>query len=434
MIPVRTNPHGLVATEDLRRVTIELGGVMKRLQTGKRVSSAAEDVGALVQANNLTRALNTLQIAQEQVAKGHSILSKIEDTVESIYNILAQIKMNAERATQSSDSGEISSLQNSSNVLYEEIRKLVRSTVFQKQQLIRGGLGNRVIGPVSIVFVTGAVPITIYRHKEDIDVTGINLAGYASGTRADVSVSNLVTVLGNSIAGGPIQGAMFTSSVVYGELASVRFNVDGGIATAELFIRGNAVFTESIRISFTGAQVLDFVNLGMRIYVENVTGGGIGQATTIAGGPVVITIQRGEARFFRGTHVSTEMDYIHFDIPNLEPENLLGSISLGGGLMFTFDLRAAPETAVTIINEAIEYIENVRARVGATKHLLEIAQTQVQDQRIIAQVQRSAIIDAKFDEEALQLTALQIVQQSANAMVAISRLTPQLVLQLLGGG
>lgn len=433
MIPVRTNPQGIVATEDLRRANIELGGVMKRLQTGKRVNSASEDIGALVQSNTLTRALSTLQIAQEQVAKGHSILSKIEETVDGIYNILVQLKMNAERATQSSDSAEITSLQNASNVLYEEIRKLVRSTVFQKQQLIRGGLGNRVIGPVSIVFVTGATPITIFRHKEDIDVTGINLGGYASGTRADVSVSNLVTVLGNS--GGPVQGAMFTSSVAFGGLASIRFNIAGGIATSELFINGNAVFTESIRINFTGAQVLDFVNLGMRIYVENVTGGGIGQGTTLQGGtPVVITLQRGEARFFRGTNVSTELDYIHFDIPNLEPENLLGSISLGGGSIFTFDIRSSPETAVTIINEAIEYIENIRARVGAVRHMLEVSQTQVQSQRIIAQVQRSAIIDAKFDEEALHLTALQVVQQSANAMVAIARLTPQLVLQLLGGG
>jgi flagellin len=137
---------------------------------------------------------------------------------------------------------------------------------------------------------------------------------------------------------------------------------------------------------------------------------------------------------FRGTHVGSEMDYTHFDIPNLEPENLLGSVSLGGGRMFTFDLRAAPETAVTLIEEAIEYVENVRAKVGAIKHLMQTAQEQVQNQRIIAQVQRSAIIDTKFDEEALRLTSLQVVQQSANAMVAISRLTPQLVLQLLGGG
>lgn len=426
MIPVRTNEFGLISAEDLRRATIELGGVMKRLQTGKRVNSASEDVGALVESNHLLRALSTLQLATEQITKGQSVLSKIEDTVEGIYNLLDKMRQNAERATQSTDSNEISTLQRSSDELYIEIRKLARSTIFQKQQLVRGGSGNLVVGPVTIVFTTGGQPVTIY--KQDIDVSGINLAGYASGTLADNAVSNLVTVIGQS---GVAQG-MFTSSISYGSYASISFSVGGGIATAVLRLGATGiVMTESIRINFTGPQVLDFVNMGFRVYVETAASGGqgIGPGST---GSAVITLQRQEAKFFRGTNVNSLMDYVQFDIPNLEPENLLGSISLGGGTMFTFDLRAAPETAVTLIREAIEYVENVRARVGAVKHMLEVSQTQVQNQRIIAQVQRSSIIDTKFDEDALLLTSLQVVQQSANAMVAISRLTPQLVLQLLG--
>jgi flagellin-like hook-associated protein FlgL len=65
-------------------------------------------------------------------------------------------------------------------------------------------------------------------------------------------------------------------------------------------------------------------------------------------------------------------------------------------------------------------------------NLMRAAQEQVQNQKLQAQVQRSAVIDTKFDEESLRLTALQVIQQSATAMIAISRLTPQLVLQLFG--
>ena len=411
MIPVRTNEFGIIGAEDLRRVTIELGSVMKRLQTGYRVNSASEDVGALVQTNILTRALATLQLATEQVTKGRSILTKIEDTVKKIYDILAQMKQNAERAVLSTDSQEISTLQESSDQLYVEIRKIARSTVFQKMQLIRGGLGNRMIAPVTL----GGSGITLTRSN--FDVSGINLAGFAANVSSDVSVPNLVTV-------SPL---MWTNAVDYGDQVSIDFSVGGGIATAVLYVGGTQVFTEAIRINFTGAQVLDFVNLGFRVYVEDIN---FGQGVSFSD---IITIQREQYRVFRGVNVNTEMDYVHFDIPNLEPENLLGSLSLGGGTMFTFDLREAPETAVTQIEQAIEYIENVRARVGAIIHMLETADMQVQDQRIIAQVQRSAIIDTKFDEDALQLTSIQVVQQSANAMVAISRLTPQLVLQLLGG-
>ncbi|MCX7734754.1 MAG: hypothetical protein N2254_08355, partial [bacterium] len=150
-IPVKTNQFGLIAAEDLRRATIELGGVMKRLQTGKRVNSASQDIGALVQTNFLTRSLSTLQLATEQIAKGQSVLSKIEDTVEGIYNILDKMRQNAEKAVVSTDSNEIATLQASTDQLYVEIRKLVRSTVFQRQQLLRGGSGNLVVGPVTMV-------------------------------------------------------------------------------------------------------------------------------------------------------------------------------------------------------------------------------------------------------------------------------------------
>jgi flagellin len=429
-IPVLTNQHGLIGAEDLRRVTIELGGVMKRLQTGFRVNSAGEDTGALVQSNILLRALDTLQIASEQVAKAESILTKMEDTVKRIYDILSQMKLNAQRAVVSTDSEEISALQSSSEQLYVEIRELVRSTVFQKSQLLRGGLGNRMIAPITIGS-TGPV-LTLYRVS--FDVSGINLAGYASGSLADVAAPNLVTVQGNSVPGNSL-GAMFTSSVVPGGRATLSFSVGGGIATAALFIGGATVFLEAIRINFTGAQVLDFKNLGFRVFVEELQRTSdpnqqFGPNTTI--NAVTITIQREGARVFRGTHVGSELDYIHFDIPNLEPQNLLGSVSLGGNMLFTFDLRAAPETAVSLIEEAIEYVEKVRGKIGSIRSLLRTAQEQVQEQRIIAQVQRSAIIDTKFDEESLRLTALQVVQQSATAMIAISRLTPQLVLQLFG--
>jgi flagellin-like hook-associated protein FlgL len=299
---------------------------------------------------------------------------------------------------------------------------------------LRGGLGNRMIAPITIGS-TGPV-LTLYRVS--FDVSGINLAGYASGSLADVAAPNLVTVQGNSIGGVTLSlspGAMFTSSVVPGGRASVSFRVGGGIATAALFIGGATVFLEAIRINFTGAQVLDFKNLGFRVFVEELQrtsnpNDQFGPNTTI--NAVTITIQREGARVFRGTHVGSELDYIHFDIPNLEPENLLGSVSLGGNMLFTFDLRSAPETAVSLIEEAIEYVEKVRGKIGSIRSLLRTAQEQVQEQRIIAQVQRSAIIDTKFDEESLRLTALQVVQQSATAMIAISRLTPQLVLQLFG--
>jgi len=415
-IPVLTNIQGLIGAEDLRRVTVELGGVMKRLQTGLRVNSAAEDVGALIQGSILTRAIRTLEIASEQLTRADSILQNMEETVKKIHDILNQMRENAMRAVVATDPDERAQLQAATDQLYLDIRELVRTTVFQEAQLLRGGLGNRMIAPATVLLtLSGTVTTTLYIGN--FDVSGINLAGYASGSLADTTVANLVTV-------SPL---MFKQAVALNGVASVLLTVGGaGLATAVLYIGGSAVFTEVISITFTGAQVLDFKNLGFRVFVDDVRFGSASQISA------VITVKREEVKVFRGMDVGSELDYVRFNVPNLEPENLLET-SLGGGTLFTFDLRVAPETAVILIDEAINYVEKVRGVIGAAMSLMRAANDQVLDQKIQAATQRSAIIDTKFDEEALRLTALQVIQQSATAMIAISRLTPQLVLQLIGG-
>jgi flagellin len=416
-IPVLTNIQGLIGAEDLRRVTIELGGVLKRLQTGLRVNSAAEDVGALIQGNILTRAIRTLEIASEQLTRADSILQNTEETVKKITDFLNQMRENALRASQTTDPDMRAQLQSATDRLYLDIRELVRTTVFQEAQLLRGGLGNKMIAPATVLLtLSGTTTTTLFIGN--FDVSGINLAGYASGSLADRTVANLATV-------SPV---MFTQSVALNGQASVLLTMSGGagLATAVLRIGGTAVFTEVIRITFTGAQVLDFKNLGFRVFVDDVRFGAASQINA------VITVKREEVKVFRGMDVGSELDYVRFDVPNMEPENLLET-SLGGGTLFTFDLRVAPETAVKLIDEAIDYVERVRGVIGAAMSLMRAANDQVLNQKIQAATQRSEIIDTKFDEEALRLTALQVIQQSATAMIAISRLTPQLVLQLLGG-
>jgi flagellin len=414
-IPVLTNIQGLIGAEDLRRVTVELGGVMKRLQTGLRVNSAAEDIGALIQGSILTRAIRTLEIASEQLTRADSILQNMEETVKKIHDILNQMRGNAMRAVVATDPDERAQLQAATDRLYLDIRELVRTTVFQEAQLLRGGLGNKMIAPATVLLTLSSTTTTTL-YIGNFDVSGINLAGYASGSLADTTVANLATV-------SPV---MFTQSVALNGQASVLLTVGGGLATAVLRIGGSAVFTEVIRITFTGAQVLDFKNLGFRVFVDDVRFGAASQISA------VITVKREEVKVFRGMDVGSELDYVRFNVPNMEPENLLET-SLGGGTLFTFDLRVAPETAVILIDKAIGYVEKVRGVIGAAMSLMRAANDQVLDQKIQAATQRSAIIDTKFDEEALRLTALQVIQQSATAMIAISRLTPQLVLQLIGG-
>jgi flagellin len=420
-IRVLTNVPGLIGTEDLRRVTIELGGVMKRLQTGLRVNSAADDVGALIQSHVLTRAISTLEVAIQQLETTDSTLLHIENSIVKIHELLTKIRDAAVEATD--PTADRLNLQASINQWYLDIRNLVRTTIFKQTQLLRGGMGNKIIAPASILITNLAGNTRDFLSVGNIDVSGINLAGYASGALADTTVPNLVTVIGNGVA-----GAMFTNSVALNSLAEIFLTMTGAGVTAALVVGGNRVFTEVITVTFTGAQVLDFKNLGLRIFVDNAR---FGPAATI---DAVITIRRELPKVFRGVDAGSEADYFRFDIPNLEPENLLGPSSLGGGTLFTFNIETGEgvATAIQMIDTALKRLERVRSQIGTTLNLIRAAKDQAHDQRLQAQIQRSAIIETRFDEDAVRLTALQVVQQSATAMIAISRLTPQLVLQLFG--
>jgi flagellin len=421
-ITVLTNVPGLIGTEDLRRVTVELGGVMKRLQTGLRVNSAADDVGALIQSHVLTRAISTLEVAIQQLETTDSTLLHIENSIVKIHELLTKIRDAAVEATD--PTADRLNLQASINQWYLDIRNLVRTTIFKQTQLLRGGMGNKIIAPASILITNLAGNTRDFLSVGNIDVSGINLAGYASGALADTTVPNLVTVIGNGVA-----GAMFTNSVALNSLAEIFLTMTGAGVTAALVVGGNRVFTEVITVTFTGAQVLDFKNLGLRIFVDNAR---FGPAATI---DAVITIRRELPKVFRGVDAGSEADYFRFDIPNLEPENLLGPSSLGGGTLFTFNIETGEaERAIQMIDTALKHLERVRNQIGTTLNLIRAAKDQAHDQRLQAQIQRSAIIETRFDEDAVRLASLQVIQQSATAMIAISRLTPQLMLQLFGGG
>jgi flagellin len=426
-ITVLTNIQGLIGAEDLRRVTIELGGVMKRLQTGLRVNSAADDVGALIQSHVLTRAISTLEVAIQQLETTDSTLLHIENSIVKIHELLTKIRDAAVEATD--PTADRLNLQASINQWYLDIRNLVRTTIFKQTQLLRGGMGNKIIAPASILITNLTGGTRDFLSVGNIDVSGINLAGYASGALADTTVPNLVLARARfgGVPGNLLTGVMFTFSVALNQLASIGIAMNGGVVSADLRIGGNSVFTESIRVTFTGAQVLDFKNLGLRIFMDNAR---FGPAATI---DAVITIRRELPKVFRGVDAGSEADYFRFDIPNLEPENLLGPSSLGGGTLFTFNIETGEaERAIQMIDTALKHLERVRNQIGTTLNLIRAAKDQAHDQRLQAQIQRSAIIETRFDEDAVRLTALQVVQQSATAMIAISRLTPQLMLQLFG--
>ena len=91
----------------------------------------------------------------------------------------------------------------------------------------------------------------------------------------------------------------------------------------------------------------------------------------------------------------------------------------------------AASTSITTIDSAIDYINNVRATIGASINRLTYAADNLTNISQNVQASRSSIVDTDYATASTQLSRAQIVQQAATAMLAQANQQPQTVLALL---
>ncbi len=126
------------------------------------------------------------------------------------------------------------------------------------------------------------------------------------------------------------------------------------------------------------------------------------------------------------------------NIIQVDTKNLLGTGSGAGGISFalhsgsTFiSTVAGAQSAMAIIDVAIEKISSLRSDFGAVQNRLEAAVRNMQNVSENQSAARSRIQDADFAAETAELTRTQILQQAGTAMLAQAKSLPQNVLQLL---
>jgi flagellin len=94
--------------------------------------------------------------------------------------------------------------------------------------------------------------------------------------------------------------------------------------------------------------------------------------------------------------------------------------------------QAASFNAITVIDNALGSLNNMRSDMGGFINRLDHAITNIANQHFNTQDAESRIRDVDFATETTQFTKSQILTQSATSMLAQANAVPQSVLQLLG--
>lgn len=200
---INTNIASLSAQRALASITERLGGSYRRLATGLRISTAADDAAGLAISERLRAQIRSVDQAKRNAADGISLVQTGEGALSEVSNILLRLR---ELAVQSAN-GSISStdretLDEEFQTLVDEIDRIGRSTEFNGINLLDGSASS-----VSFQVGPGTDPAVnslsanleaVLATGLGIDVLGLSTASAASSamTAIDSAIDSVTRTRG----------------------------------------------------------------------------------------------------------------------------------------------------------------------------------------------------------------------------------------------
>jgi len=124
------------------------------------------------------------------------------------------------------------------------------------------------------------------------------------------------------------------------------------------------------------------------------------------------------------SRVSFSISSIDYDKIGTDGGTQISGISLG--------TQSGAQAALTVIEDAITDVNNVRAAIGAVANKLEYTYANLLVSIENMSASESVIRDADMAMEMVSFTKSQILLQSGTAMLAQANMAPQSILSLLG--
>ena len=132
-----------------------------------------------------------------------------------------------------------------------------------------------------------------------------------------------------------------------------------------------------------------------------------------------------------GANVTSD-DVVTIDFENLKSNTEISTVTVSPASIGSGSGISAIASVIIGIDDAINIVNDSRAKFGATQSRFEAIISNLQVAVENQSAARSRIMDADFAAETAALARAQILQQAGNAMVAQANQLPQQVLRLLG--
>lgn len=380
---INTNISALQVQKDLSKTAASLATSIERLSTGLRINSAKDDAAGLAIATRFTTQIRGQTQAIRNANDGISLAQTAEGALDEVTNNLQRIR---ELAVQSSNATNSNSdrlaLQQEVSQLLSEINSIADKTSFNGVKLLDGSFSG-----------------AIFQIGDDAG------EGLTISSIADANTAALGSISTNNDAGLTVAASTLT-------------NFGTAIAAGGVTINGVDIGAISAAGSTAerAGQLVDAIN-----EVSQQTG--VGASYDPATGD--LTLNSDTTVTIAGTLDDATLSGF--------ANAAIGSATTQTGIdTLTVANYAGAQTALGLIDSALDSINSTRATLGAVQSRFESTVANLQSSVENLSASRSRIQDADFAAETAELTRTQILQQAGTAMLAQANAAPQSVLSLLG--
>ncbi len=489
---INTNISSLTAQRNLDRSQGALQTSLQRLSSGLRINSAKDDAAGLAIVDRMTSQIRGLNQAVRNANDGISVAQTAEGALQEGSNILQRVRELAiQSANDSNSANDRANIQKEVVQLQSELNRIAETTTFNGKNLLDGNfvtqqfqVGSNANETISVsIGSASATSMGADQVKGTAtqDNMGTALAAAADGTGGNGTAADAALVitggLGAATLSTPANGtAASIAAQVNGETANTGVsatattsttisNVATGSVSFKLSSRdeaGAAVGTEStvsaVITSATDLSALrDAINAetartgvtatlggaGDTIDLTNTTGQDIAVADVADGtaGATAVLSVGGEVLTDEGATdsivVGGKLEFNGSDSFLIQSTgtDILTNASTSSSLSSVADIdlstREGSNNALAVIDEALSFITDTRADLGAVQNRLDSTISNLQNISENVSAARSRIQDADFAAETANLTKNQILQQAGLSILSQANSSGQSVLSLL---
>lgn len=454
---INTNIIALRANYSLSVANKASSQSIERLSSGYKINSAKDNpVGAALSATMKSQ-LRNLDKATQSAADGVSVLETAESVMAEMQSMVQRMReLCVQGASDSYTDGDRESIMSEINQLRTEVDRIAESTDFNTKKLLNGELGRTCytnISGVDVSYVSTEVSAGEYEiHVTEAATQGSYTSGVVqggvsgnvsvNGVNVEISASDSVTQIYEKIRMAADKtavtvtnnnGAFEYVSNRYGSKYGVEIKCDSEALSASLGLDQKSVsdygsdievelisstsskFSGNATADCEGNKIIVTDNDGFKLRVDVAEGIGAGRriiayVTDIG----AMTVQIGANE---GQEVNIDIPRVSCDMMQLDE-------------LFAYTSSGA-ENGISICDEAIEYISEVRARMGAYQNRMEHTQAYLESTTENMTSALSRITDVDMAEEMTNYTTQNVMAQAATSMLAQANQLADKILQLL---